>query len=280
MNDTSREQILVIGGNGKTGSRVVQRLLDQARPVRIGSRSATPRFDWNDRTTWNAAVEGVKAAYVTYYPDIALPGAVSAIEAFTALAVAKGVKRLVLLSGRGEEEAQKAERALVESGADWTIVRASWFAQNFSESFFVDSVRGGEVVFPRDGVAEPFIDVDDIAEIVVAALLDDRHVGQLYEVTGPRMLTFREAIAEISGAAGRDIRYVPVSVEDYAAELRTHDDIPSEFVELLELLTREVLDGRNAYVTDGVQRALGREPREFSDYARRTADVGLWNATA
>ncbi|WP_274425193.1 SDR family oxidoreductase [Chelativorans sp. YIM 93263] len=278
MAKTTGNPILVIGGNGKTGSRVTRRLEAQGVPVRIGSRSAMPCFDWNDRSSWEGAIDGVRAAYVTYYPDIALPGAVDAIAAFTSLAVGNGVKRLVLLSGRGEKEAQKAEQVVMTSGAEWTIVRASWFAQNFSESFFLEGILAGEVVFPRDDVPEPFIDADDIADMVVAALSEERHVGQLYEVTGPRMLTFREAIAEISSAACRDIRYVPVTVEDYAAELRTYDDIPPEFVELLELLTREVLDGRNTYITDGVQRALGREPRDFSDYARRTADAGVWQA--
>lgn len=276
MNDTSREPILVIGGTGKTGRRVKQRLEALDVQVRNGSRTATPPFDWKDRSSWDAVTEGVRAAYITYYPDIALPGAVDAIEAFISLAVAKGRKRLVLLSGRGEEEAQKAEQALMASGADWTIVRASWFSQNFSENFFVEDIIAGEVAFPRDGVPEPFIDADDIADVVVAALMDERHVGQLYEVTGPRMLTFRQAIAEISKAAGRDIRYVPVTVEDYAAALRNLDGIPSEFVELLELLTREVLDGRNAYITDGVRQALGRDPRDFSEYARSTADTGRW----
>lgn len=275
MSNTLHEPILVIGGKGKVGRRVADRLTSRGIDVRIGSRSANPCFDWNDRKTWGAAIDGVQAAYIAYYPDLALPGADEAIRAFTSLAVQKGLKRLVLLSGRGEDEAQRAEQVLMASGADWTIVRPSWFAQNFSENFFLDGILAGEVVFPRDGVLEPFIDADDIADVVVAALTDDRHIGQLYELTGPLMLTFREAIAEIAAAAGRDIRYIPVSVEDYAAELRKQD-IPAEFVELLERLTREVLDGRNTYVTDGVQKALGRAPRVFSDYVRATAETGVW----
>lgn len=275
MSNTLHEPILVIGGKGKVGRRVADRLTSRGIDVRIGSRSANPCFDWNDRKTWGAAIDGVQAAYIAYYPDLALPGADEAIRAFTSLAVQKGLKRLVLLSGRGEDEAQRAEQVLMASGADWTIVRPSWFAQNFSENFFLDGILAGEVVFPRDGVLEPFIDADDIADVVVAALTDDHHLGQLYELTGPLMLTFREAIAEIAAAAGRDIRYIPVSVEDYAAELRKQD-IPAEFVELLERLTREVLDGRNTYVTDGVQKALGRAPRVFSDYVRATAETGVW----
>ncbi|MCT7377931.1 NAD(P)H-binding protein [Chelativorans salis] len=270
------EPILVIGGKGKVGRRVADRLTSRGFNVRVGSRSANPRFDWNDRQTWGAAIDGVQAAYISYYPDLALPGADEAIRAFTSFAVQNGLKRLVLLSGRGEPEAQEAEQVLIASGAEWTVVRPSWFAQNFSENFFLDGILAGEVVFPRDGVLEPFIDAEDIADVVVAALTDDRHIGQLYELTGPRMLTFRQAIAEIAATAGRDIRYIPVSVEDYAVELRKQDNIPAEFVGLLERLTREVLDGRNAYVTDGVQKALGRAPRDFSDYVRATAETGVW----
>jgi len=276
MNTSHHKPILVIGGNGKVGRRVADRLTSRGIDARIGSRSANPPFDWNDSETWDAAIDGVQAAYISYYPDLSLPGADEAIRAFTSLAVQRGVKRLVLLSGRGEPEAQEAEQVLMASGADWTVVRPSWFAQNFSENFFLDGILAGEVVFPRDGVREPFIDAEDIADVVVAALTDDRHIGQLHELTGPRMLTFREAIAEIAEATGREIRYVPISVEDYAVELRKQENIPAEFVGLLERLTSEVLDGRNEFVTDGVQKALGRAPRDFSDYVRATAQTGVW----
>ncbi|WEX09118.1 NAD(P)H-binding protein [Chelativorans sp. AA-79] len=276
MSITVHDPVLVIGGKGKVGRRVADRLTSRAFNVRIGSRSANPRFDWNDADTWGAAIDGVQAAYISYYPDLALPGADEAIRAFTSLAVQKGLKRLVLLSGRGEDEAQEAEQVLVASGADWTVVRPSWFAQNFSESFFLDGILAGEVAFPRDGVLEPFIDAEDIADVVVAALTDDRHIGQLYELTGPRLLTFREAIAEIAAAAGRDIRFIPLSVEDYAVELDKQENIPAEFVGLLKRLTREVLDGRNEHVTDGVQKALGRAPRDFSDYVRAAVETGVW----
>lgn len=275
--DAAATPVLVIGGSGKTGRRVVERLAQKGVPVRGTSRSATPPFDWDDPQTWPTAIGDARAVYVTYYPDIALPGGVKAIKAFTATALAHGLRRLVLLTGRGEEEAQRAEQVLMRSGADWTIVRASWFAQNFSESFFLDDLLAGTLAFPRDGVPEPFIDADDIADVVVAALTDDRHVGQLYEVTGPRLLTFRDAVGEIAEAAGRPIRFVPVEVDDYVAALRTHG-VPLAFATLLEVLTREVLDGRNAQVSDGVERALGRQPRDFRDFAQATAATGLWGA--
>ena len=266
---------LVLGGTGKTGRRVAERLQALDRPVRIGSRSGAPPFDWEDRTTWAPALQGTTAAYVSYFPDLAVPGAPEAIAAFAAQALEAGTRRLVLLSGRGEEEAQRAEQALAESGADWTIVRCSWFSQNFSESYMLEPVLAGELVLPAGDVPEPFVDADDIAEVAVAALTQDGHSGRLYELTGPRLLTFADAVAEIARASGREIRFVPVTIEEYAGAL-AQDGVPDDVVWLLRYLFTEVLDGRNASVADGVELALGRPPRDFADYARRTAAAGVW----
>src|ERR687895_783713 len=271
--------ILVISSTGKTGSRVAERLEARGLPVRPGSRSANPPFDWEDPDTWAAALDGAGAAYVSYYPDIAIPGAVEAVTAFAETALENDVRRLVLLSGRGEEEAQRAERAVRESGADWTIVRCSWFNQNFSEGFFADAVAAGEVVLPRAAVPEPFVDVDDVADVAATALSEDGHVGKVYELTGPRLLTFEDAVGAIGAALGREIRYVPVSIEEYAAAAR-EQGLPDEVIEFLEYLFGEVLDGRNASLTDGVQRAVGLEPRDFSRYTRDVAAAGVWNDPA
>jgi uncharacterized protein YbjT (DUF2867 family) len=267
---------LVIGGTGKTGRRVLERLESRGVPTRSGSRSADPPFDWEDRETWAGALQGADAAYISYYPDLAMPGAVEAVTAVSELALEQGVRRLVLLSGRGEEEAQRAERALRESGADWTIVRCSWFSQNFSEGFFSEQIAAGELVLPETSVPEPFVDVEDIADVAALALTEDGHVGQVYELTGPRALTFEEAVGEIAAATGREIRYVPVSMDEFAAGAIQAGQ-PPEVVEFLTYLFGEVLDGRNANLVDGVQRALGREPRDFSDFVRDAVASGVWN---
>lgn len=266
---------LVLGGNGKTGRRIAAQLTAQGMPVRIGSRSGQPPFEWNDRATWKPLLSNVRAAYIAYYPDLAVPGAVDTIRSFIDQALAQGVQRLVLLSGRGEEEAQRAEQVLQESAAEWTILRCSWFSQNFSENFLLDSVLSGEIVLPAGTIQEPFVDADDIADVAAAALSDDRHIGQLYELTGPRLLTFAEATEEIAKAVGRDIRYVQVSAQEYAAAL-AEAGLPSDFQWLVNYLFATVLDGRNAHVADGVQRALGRTPRDFADYAQATAATSIW----
>ncbi len=269
--------VLVLGGTGKTGRRVVERLKGRGLSVRVGSRSAEPAFDWDDQVTWAPALQGMGAAYITYQPDLAVPGAVAAISTFAKLALEAGAMRLVLLSGRGEEEAQRAEEALKDSGADWTIVRASWFQQNFSETFLLDAVKAGEVALPVGAVKEPFIDADDIAEVVVEALTDEAHVGRTYEVTGPRLMSFAEAIAEIARATEREVTFTEMPAEDYAALLRRHQ-VPEDYISLVIYLFTTVLDGRNAWVADGVERALGRAPRDFADYVRRTAASGVWSA--
>jgi len=203
---------LVIGGTGKTGRRIVTRLRERGLPVRSASRSSEPPFDWEDQATWGPALRGASSAYVSFFPDLAVPGAPEAIAALAGEALSAGVKRLVLLSGRGEEEAQRAEQALQASGADWTIVRCSWFAQNFSEDYLLEAVLAGEIALPVTDMPEPFVDADDIADVAVAALIEDGHSGQVYELTGPRLLTFAEAVQEIGRATGRDLRFIPVAI--------------------------------------------------------------------
>ncbi len=275
----SDQLTLVLGGTGKTGRRVADRLQRRGIPTRIASRSAEPSFDWDDSNTWDAALEGVKAAYLTYAPDLAIPGATDAIRRFVDKAVEQGVERLVLLSGRGEEEAQLCERIVQDSGIDWTVVRASWFNQNFSEGEFLGMVLDGAITLPAENVPEPFIDVNDIADVAVAALTEEGHAGEVYEVTGPRMLTFTEVAEEISRAAGRNIEFVQIPREAFADAI-AESGAPEEIAWLLNYLFDTVLDGHNAYVCDGVKRALGREPADFSDYARRIAARGVWDVTA
>ena len=265
--------MLIIGAAGKTGRRIVNRL--EARNVAVRPASRSTGFDWNDPQTWPAIVEGIEAAYISYHPDITVPGAPEAIGEFSKVAAAHGVKRLVLLSGRGEAEAQHAEALMQDAGTEWTVVRCSWFAQNFSEAFMVDGVLAGEVAVPAGEIPEPFVDVEDIADVAVAALTEDGHHGQVYELTGPRALRFDEAVAEIAAATGRPIRFTSVPVDAYAAGLR-EAGVPDVEATLVTWLFTEVLDGRNAEPQDGVKRALGRAPRDFGEYARRTAAAGMW----
>ena len=267
---------LITGGTGKTGRRIAERLAVRGVETRIASRSADPSFEWNDPGTWAAALDGVKSAYISYAPDLAIPGATDTIRAFVAQAIEQGVERLVLLSGRGEEEAQACERIVQEAGVEWTVVRASWFMQNFSDGEFLGMVMEGAITLPARDIPEPFIDINDIADVAVAALTEDGHNGEVYEVTGPRELTFDELASELSQAAGRDVPFVRIPQEAFTGAL-TEAGVPQDVAWLLNYLFETVLDGRNAHVCDGVQRALGREPADFSDFARRVAARGTWD---
>ena len=272
----TNEPILVLGATGKTGRRVVERLQARGVEVRAGSRSGQPPFDWEDASTWAPALEGVSAVYVSYFPDLAVPGAPEAVGALAEQAQRSGVQRVVLLSGRGEEEAQRSEQVVAAAGIDWTVVRCSWFNQNFSEGYMLEPILGGELALPAGDVPEPFVDAEDIADVAVAALTEDGHTGEIYELTGPRLLTFAEAVGEIGAATGRELRYAQVSMDEYAGAA-AEQAMPDDVIWLIRYLFSEVLDGRNASLTDGVQRALGREPRDFTDFAHEAAASGAFD---
>ncbi len=273
------KETLVLGATGKTGRRVARRLAEKGVSVRAGSRSASPAFYWDNEASWDAALKGVDAVYINYAPDLAVPGAKESIEKFVDKAAKHGVKRLALLSGRGEEEAQASERIVQASGIDWTVVRAAWFNQNFSEGAFADMVQAGAITLPAGDIREPFADVDDISDIIVAALSEPGHAGELYEVTGPRLMTFADAAAELSRVLGRDIDYVQIPHAAFVEGVK-ESGAPREVAWLLDYLFSTVLDGRNEHLTDGVERALGRAPKDFADYARDAAAKGAWRTAA
>ncbi|MFQ5605462.1 MAG: SDR family oxidoreductase, partial [bacterium] len=252
--------VLVIGGTGKTGRRVVERLKTRGQPVKIGSRAAKPPFDWENPETWAGALDGMDTVYITFQPDLAVPGARQAIEAFTSQAVKNGIQKMVLLSGKGEKEAELCEQVVRNAGADWTIVRASWFNQNFSEGFFLEPILAGHVALPREDALVPFVDADDIADVVVEALLDDRHNGQTYELTGPRQLTFKQVTQEIAQATGQDIQFHSITMDEYTKMLAEYQ-VPEDYIWLIEYLFTEVLIDSNSIVTNDVEKVLGRKAK-------------------
>ncbi|MDD1783182.1 NmrA family transcriptional regulator [Enterovibrio sp. ZSDZ35] len=271
----SSTPIAIIGKNAKTGARVNKRLIARGIKTRPVSRSTSISFDWGKRSSWPSALKGVRAAYVTYQPDLAMPEAENDIRAFVEVAKSEGVEHLVLLSGRGEEGAEKAEKVLINSGLAWNVVRASWFAQNFSESFMAEGVLRGELVLPAGNIPEPFIDIDDIADVVVAALLDTDKRNRVFEVTGPELMTFRDCVDEIAKQRGKETRYTSVSMQDYLAMLK-HQHVPDEVQWLLHELFTVVFDGRNSSLTDGVEAATGRKPTKFAEYVTKTIEGGYW----
>jgi len=271
------ENILVIGGTGKTGRRIVTQLEALGHNVRIGSRSNSPSFDWHQPENWDAAVDGMDKIYITYQPDLAVPGALDAIEHLVKVSKRANVKKLVLLSGKGEREAQLCEQVIMHSGLDFTIVRASWFNQNFSENFLLEPILDGFVALPQAEAKIPWVDVDDIAEVAVKALTENKHNGQIYELTGPRTLTFKAAVTEIAKASNRNITFVPITVQEYGEGMRKAN-LPEDFIWLIEYLFTEVLGNSElAEISSDIEKVLGRKPIDFSEYATKVAKTGVWN---
>lgn len=272
---TTPSPVLILGKQAKTGARVDALLRDRGVATRAVSRSTEPSFDWYQSNTWPAVLAGVKQVYMTFQPDLAIPEAESIVTAFFEAAKQAGVQHLVLLSGRGEDGAERAEQVLINSGLRWNVVRASWFAQNFSESFLTPSVISGEVALPVGDVLEPFVDCDDIAEVAVVALTQPQLANRLFEVTGPELLTFADCVAQIAKATGRDIRFQSVPIDAYLGYLQELGLSEAELWLLRELFT-QVLDGRNSHLTSGVSDALGRPPRRFADYVAKAQRNGAW----
>jgi uncharacterized protein YbjT (DUF2867 family) len=268
--------ILIIGKNAKTGLRVDRRLQALGYTTRAVSRSTSPAFDWEDPNTWHAALEGTESAYVTFYPDLAISTAEQTIHDFVALAKVTGLRHVVLLSGRGEAGAERAEAVLEASGLDWNVVRANWFMQNFSESFMIEGILSGELKLPASDIVEPFVDVDDIADVAVAALTRPELRNRLFEVSGPRALTFGQCAAEISQAVGYPVNYTRIPIEDFIQVLRDQG-APDELLWLMRELFTVVFDGRNSSPTSGVEEALGRPATDFSEYVQKVMATGAWD---
>lgn len=266
----SNTQHLIIGASGKTGSRVLQGLKERGFNPIGASRHGDVYFDWNEPESWSRALHGVDSVYLTYYPDLAVPKAPEDIAKFCALAKIKGVKHITLLSGRGEPAAQICESIVQQSGLSSTVVRASWFNQNFSEGMFRDYIVGGTIALPVSVITEPFVDVDDIADVVLASLTEAGHTGQLYEVTGPELLSFAQLAARFTELLGTPVQFVQVTLEQFVESLQQHG-VDSGAIDMLQYLFTEVLDGRNEYVADGVQQALGRPPRSFNQFILNNA---------
>lgn len=273
------ENFLITGGTGKTGRKIVSSLQGLGQNVRVGSRNAAIPFDWQNPTTWDAALEGIDKVYITFQPDLAVPGAFEAIQGLAQKAKEKGVKKLVILSGKGETEAEKCETTVINSGLDYTVIRASWFNQNFSESFFLDPILSGHVVLPFPEAKVPYVDTGDIADVAVEALLHDEHNGQTYELTGPRLWTFEEVTQEIAQASGREIQFTSVSLEDYLGSMK-QAGVEADYIWLMDYLFTHVLTNpENSFVTGDIEKVLKRTPKDFVEYAQETARTGVWNVS-
>ncbi len=267
------QNVLVIAASGKTGRRVAPLLEQRGVNVRRASRSSSVVFDWTDRETWSRALAGMDGAYVVYQPDLAFPRAVDDLREFTRIAKEQGVRKLVLLSGRGVREAQASEQVVADSGLDWTFVRAAWFNQNFSEGEFAQMTKSGVIALPMGDAVEPIVDVDDIAEVVAASLLRTDLNGEALNLSGPEALTHDQIASGLAKASGREIRYQPISLDAFRAGL-AEARVPRDYIDLLAYLFELTVSGVNAEPTGDVERVLDKAPRSFGAFAARAAAEG------
>ncbi|EMY68560.1 SDR family oxidoreductase [Leptospira vanthielii] len=266
---------LIIGSSGKTGFRILSRLKQLDYPVRLGSRNAKPSFDWLKPENWESVIQGVTQVYISFQPDLAVPSSLASIQQLVDVCKKNQVKRLVLLSGRGEPEARACEQVVQNSGLEWTILRASWFFQNFSEGMFLDQILGGPVLFPRVSASEPFVDLDDLADLAFESLITDKHRNRLYELTGPELWNFKDAFQTIAEVTNQIIPFEELPLDDYIQTLKEWG-LPEDTTWLINYLFRTVLDGRNESVVKDLELALGRKPKDFRTYVKETAETGIW----
>ncbi|MEU8034136.1 SDR family oxidoreductase [Streptomyces sp. NPDC049099] len=275
------KNILVLGGTGKTGSRIARRLKAVGLPVRTASRTGGDcRLDLDDPASWASALDGVTAAYLV---EPSLSGSTdhqARIPRLVTEAVTAGVRRLVLLSapraGEDGHPLHAAEQAVRGSGVEWTILRPQWFAQNFSEGPWRHGILAGALALPTGDGRTPFVDAEDIAEVAAAALSEEGHSGRVYDLTGPRAISFGEAADLITRATGRTIRHLDVDPEDFV-ERQVAAGAAPDVAQLLTGLLVDIRNGSGAALSDGVERALGRPPRTFETFVTETAAAGHWN---
>lgn len=264
--------LLLLGGTGKTGRRLAERLEAQGHTARAVGRATTPRFDWRDESTWAPALRGVDGVFIVG------PGSASdwspLLERFLATAAEQHVRHAVLLSARGVEflsdgAVARAEAALKRSPLAWTILRPSHFAQNFTEAMFVPDDTGAFYAPVADG-REPFIDVDDIADVAAVALTSDEYDGRILELSGPRAIDFDEAARILTEVTARPVRYVSESDDAHIARLRGQG-LPEGYIEWRMAMLRGIASGSDAYLSHDVEAVLGRPATTFEAWARREA---------
>ncbi|GAA4966087.1 NmrA family NAD(P)-binding protein [Algibacter aquimarinus] len=271
------ENILVIGGNGKTGRRVAENLTQLGHNVRVVGRKTNPAFDWENTDTYDTALKDMDRAYIVYYPDLAVPGSRDAITTLTKKALDAGLEKVVLLSGKGETEAEACEEIVANSGLNYTLVRASWFNQNFSEGAFLEFILNGTVALPMPNAEIPFVDVNDIADVVSKVIVDDTYNGQTITVTGPQKRTFKEVVEIMAESIGKHIQFIPISIDEFKQGMK-QAGLPDSYVWLFGYLFQEVLGNpNNQEVSDDVATVLGRPAIDFETFAKKTATTGIWN---
>ena len=282
-------KILVTGATGNVGSEVFKQLVMQAEPVVAGVRDVEKakrhfaklpagageyrEFDFNEPATWPAALAGVDKMFLVIPPGTTNP---VQVELFFKTALQAGVKQLVFNSGRttGDlpgEPLNVTEGLIKNSGMGWTILRPGWFMQNFLNWVGFTIPTEDAFYLPASDSRTAFVDVRDIGAVAAKVLTEDGHYGQVYELTSPEALTHFEVAQKISAAAGRTIRYVHLNDEEFAKAMveRGWSQASAEHAVFLYRIVRM---GKEAAVSDDIEKVLGRQGNDFERFAKDHAD--------
>jgi uncharacterized protein YbjT (DUF2867 family) len=281
LNSTSLT--LVLGGTGKTGSRVASRLRSRGLPVRTAARSgADAHFDWDDPETYAPALHGAKRVYLV--GPVMRTDFADQVSVFLDQAEAAGARHVTYLSahGTGSAPPETAMRRveldlLARPGLTCAILRPAWFMQNFSETFLKPA--DGAIVVPAGDGAEAFIDAEDIAAAAAATLADPQaHAGAQYALTGPEALTIAEAARIISDVSGQAIDYTDIDRDEWVAAA-VAGGVPAGYGAVLRMLTETIASGHGSRPNSDVEKATGAAPTSFADFARRTAAAWAMDET-
>jgi uncharacterized protein YbjT (DUF2867 family) len=270
--------VLVLGGTGKTARRLVPLLRERGVRARPASRhpqgDGAVRFDWDDRATWDPALEGADRVYLV--PPALDPAPDRQMIPFLERAAAAGVRRAVLLSALGVEQGpevgQRAvELALPGSIPDSVILRPTWFMENLSEGLFAPPIVAADTIALPGGEAPyALVAAGDIAAVAAAALTEDGHAGAAYPITGPEALTHAEVAEQVGAARGRPVRYVDADPDDFRAQLEAGGVHPG-YVALLTRLFEAGRAGAASAVHGTVERVTGRPATSFAEFAKEAA---------
>jgi ergot alkaloid biosynthesis protein len=274
--------VLVIGGTGKTGGRLIERLGEEGWTARCASRSAKAppgvtgvAFDWYDAKKHDAALAGVDRIYLV--APVGSNDPIAVMEPFIERAIGRGVRRFVLLSSSLIEEggpAMGSVHALLHRRApEWAVLRPSWFMENFSAGQHLATIRDEDAIYSAadDGLT-PFIAVDDIAEVAFRALTNEEAANDGLVLTGPVALSYDEAAAIIGAARGRAVRHVRLTGEELTARFEAFG-LSHDYAVMLAGLDRAIATGAEARTTPIVARLTGRSPRSLVDFAARNASA-------
>ncbi|MFI5980641.1 SDR family oxidoreductase [Streptomyces sp. NPDC051555] len=272
--------IVVTGATGNIGRPLTRALAEAGRQVTAVSRhtAAVPPgvrhlvADLAEPTGLAPALAGAKALFLLLSGDLHATAANAAD--IIGEAAAHGVRRVVLLSTLGvvtrpsgptRIAMRSLEDTLRESGLEWVILRPGGFASN--ALWWAESVRAHQVVAaPFGDVGVPIIDPTDIAAVAAACLLDDRHIGGIYELTGPQVITPRQQARAIASALGSPVRFHELTRDEAKAAMTR--SMPAELADdTLDILGSPSPEEQR--VSPDVQRVLDRAPRPFADWAAR-----------